>query len=92
MQKHAPRRPPWDWRGQIVQLLLIALVCAISGGIASLAGVVTAVLVSGGPPPVPGGWQSAVVLIVTLAVLGCSMLAGAIRIGRYLRKSRGRIL
>lgn len=92
MQKHTRRRQPWDWRGQIIQLLLIALVCVISGGIAYLSAVITALLVSGGPPPVPAGWQNAVVLVVALAVLCSLMFVGTVRIGRYLRKNRGRML
>lgn len=44
------------------------------------------------PPPVPAGWQSAVVLVVALAVLCSLMFVGTVRIGRYLRKNRGRML
>lgn len=92
MQKHTRPRRPWDWRGQIIQLFLIALVSAISGGIAYLAAVITAFLVSGGPPPVPDGWRNTLVLVIAFAVFLSLIFIGMIRVGRYLRKNRGRLL
>lgn len=92
MPKHTWKHQPWDWRGQVIQLLLIALVSVVSGGIAYLVAIIVAFLVTGGPPPVPDGWQNTVVLVVTLAVFSVLMLFGMSRTARYLRKNRGRLL
>lgn len=54
--------------------------------------VVAAFLVSGGPLPVPDGWQKTVVYIATFAVFGGLAVTGMIRVTRYLRKNRGRLL
>ena len=92
MQEHKQSRQPWDWRGQIIQLLLIVLVIAVAGGVSYLVAVVAAFLVSGGPLPVPDGWQKTVVYIATFAVFGGLAVTGMIRVTRYLRKNRGRLL
>jgi sterol desaturase/sphingolipid hydroxylase (fatty acid hydroxylase superfamily) len=92
MQEQARRRKPWDWRGQLIQLSLITLVGATSGGIAYLAAVIVAYLVSGGPPPVPDGWQNTVVFGVAFAVFFPLLIAGMSWTARYLRKNRGRML
>lgn len=92
MQKDRRHRQPWDWRGQMIQLALIALVSAVSASVAYIAAVMAAHLVSGGPPPVPDGWQDTVVQVVLYVVLFGLMIPGFIWSARYVRKNRGRML
>lgn len=92
MKEHKRTQRPWDWRGQIIQLLLTALVIAAASAIAYLAAILAAFLVSGGPLPVPDGWQRTVVYVVAFAVFASLAFAGMIRVTRYLRKNRGRLL